>query len=152
MVRDLIEQAVNMVKAEYAVRIQKKAEAQAEERLLDLLVPPPPPKAPPGIYDQASFEAHQPPPGEGYEATRSKFRLLLREGKLDSRSVEIEVKDKATLPIGVISNVGGMEQLQDQLQEMLGGMVPGENQHRRVNVQEALDPLLQEEAQKLIDT
>src|SRR5947208_14392582 len=108
MVRDLVEQAVNMVKAEYAVRIQKKAEAQAEERLLDLLVPPPPPKTPPGIFDQTSFEAHQAPPSESYEATRSKFRLMLREGKLDDRSVELEVKDKATIPIGVISNVGGM--------------------------------------------
>src|SRR3989442_9533431 len=104
MVRDLIEQAVNMVKTEYAVRIQKKAEAQAEERLLDLLVPPPSPRTPPGIFDQASFEANQPPPSESYEATRSKFRLLLREGKLESRSVEIEVKDKPTLPIGAISH------------------------------------------------
>jgi len=67
MVRDLAEQAVSMVKAEYAVRIQKKAEAQAEERILDLLVPPPPPRTPPGIFDQASFETHQPPPGEGHE-------------------------------------------------------------------------------------
>src|SRR2546425_729363 len=151
MVRDLVEQAVNMVKTEYAVRIQKKAEAQAEERLLDLLVPPPPPKTPPGIFDQASFEAHQPPPGESYEATRSKFRLLLREGKLDSRSVEIEVKDKTSLPIGVISNVGGMEQIQDQLQEMLGGMFPGKKKRRTVKVPEALELLIQEEAQKLID-
>src|SRR5437660_8962992 len=151
MVRDLIEQAVNMVKAEYAVRIQKKAEAQAEERLLDLLVPPPPPRTPPGIFDQASFEAHQQPPGEGYEATRSKFRLLLREGKLDSRSVEIEVKDKAAVPIGVISNVGGMEQIQDQLQEMLGSMFPGKKKRRTVKVPEALELLTQEEAQKLID-
>jgi len=151
MVRDLVEQAVNMVKAEYAVRIQKKAEAQAEERLLDLLVPPPPPKTPPGIFDQASFEAHQPPPSETYEATRSKFRLLLREGKLDSRSVEIEVKDKASIPIGVISNVGGMEQIQDQLQEMLGGMFPGKKKRRTVKVPEALELLIQEEAQKLID-
>jgi ATP-dependent HslUV protease ATP-binding subunit HslU len=152
MVRDLVEQAVNMVKAEYAVRIQKKAEAQAEERLLDLLVPPPPPKTPPGIFDQASFEAHQPPPSESYEATRSKFRLMLREGKLDDRSVEIEVKDKATIPIGVISNVGGgMEQIQDQLQEMLGGMFPGKKKRRTVKVPEALELLIQEEAQKLID-
>src|SRR6058998_1810518 len=151
MVRDLVEQAVNMVKAEYAVRIQKKAEAQAEERILDLLVPPPPPRTPPGIFDQASFETHQPPPGEGHEATRSKFRLLLREGKLDSRSVEIEVKDKAAVPIGVISNVGGMEQIQDQLQEMLGSMFPGKKKRRTVKVPEALDLLTQEEAQKLID-
>src|SRR2546429_5544842 len=151
MVRDLAEQAVSMVKAEYAVRIQKKAEAQAEERLLDLLVPPPPPRTPPGIFDQASFEAHQPQPGEGHEATRSKFRLLLREGKLDSRSVEIEVKDKAAVPIGVISNVGGMEQIQDQLQEMLGSMFPGKKKRRTVKVPEALELLTQEEAQKLID-
>ena len=151
MVRDLAEQAVSMVKAEYAVRIQKKAEAQAEERILDLLVPSPPPRTPPGIFDQASFETHQPPPGEGHEATRSKFRLLLREGKLDSRSVEIEVKDKAAVPIGVISNVGGMEQIQDQLQEMLGSMFPGKKKRRTVKVPEALELLTQEEAQKLID-
>jgi len=151
MVRDLAEQAVNMVKTEYAERVQKKAAAQAEERLLDLLIPPPPPKAPPGIFDQASFEAQPQPSNESYDATRSKFRLLLREGKLDQRSVEIEVKDKATLPIGVISNIGGMEQMQDQLQEMLGGMFPGKKKRRTVKVPEALELLLQEEAQKLID-
>jgi len=141
MVRDLAEQAVSMVKAEYAVHIQKKAEAQAEERILDLLVPPPPPRTPPGIFDQASFETHQPPPGEGHEATRSKFR----------RSVEIEVKDKVAVPIGVISNVGGMEQIQDQLQEMLGSMFPGKKKRRTVKVPEALELLIQEEGQKLID-
>ena len=151
MVRDLAEQAVTMVKTEYAGRVQKKAEAQAEERLLDLLVPPPPPKTPPGIYDQASYEAPPPPVNESYEATRSKFRLLLREGKLDTRSVEIEVKDKAGVPIGVISNLGGMEQIQDQLQEMLGGMFPGKKKRRLVKVPEALELLVQEEAQKLID-
>src|SRR2546425_3724859 len=74
-----------------------------------------------------------------------------RESKLDDRSVEIEVKDKATLPIGVISNVGGMEQIQDQLQEMLGGMFPGKKKRRTVKVPEALELLIQEEAQKLID-
>jgi ATP-dependent HslUV protease ATP-binding subunit HslU len=151
MVRDLAEQAVNMVKTEYAERVQKKAAAQAEERLLDLLIPPPPPKTPPGIFDQASFEAQPQPSNESYDATRSKFRLLLREGKLDERSVELEVKDKATLPIGVISNIGGMEQIQDQLQEMLGGMFPGKKKRRTVKVPEALELLLQEEAQKLID-
>ena len=151
MVRDLVEQAVTMVKTEYAASVQKKAEAQAEEHLLDLLVPPPPPKTPPGIYDQASFEAQPPPPNESYDATRSKFRLLLREGKLDTRSVELEVKDKAGIPIGVISNMGGMEQIQDQLQEMLGGMFPGKKKRRLVKVPEALELLVQEEAQKLID-
>lgn len=151
MVRDLVEQAITMVKTEYAERVQKKAEAQAEERLLDLLVPPPPPKTPPGIYDQASYEAQPPPVNESYEATRSKFRLLLREGKLDARSVELEVKDKAGVPIGVIANMGGMEQIQDQLQEMLGGMFPGKKKRRTMKVPETLALLVQEEAQKLID-
>jgi len=151
MVRDLAEQAVSMVKAEYAERIQKKAEEQAEERLLDLLLPPPTPKTPPGIFDEASFSAQTPPPNESYEATRSKLRLQLREGKLDHRSVELEVKDKASIPIGVISNIGGMEQIQDQLQEMLGGMFPAKKKKRTVKIPEALELLLQEEAQKLID-
>ena len=151
MVRDLVEQAVTMVKTEYAERVQKKAEAQAEEHLLDLLVPPPPSHASPGTYDQAGNEAAPPPVNESYEATRSKFRLLLRDGKLDTRSVELEVKDKTGVPIGVISNMGGMEQIQDQLQEMLGGMFPGKKKRRLVKVPEALDLLVQEEAQKLID-
>jgi ATP-dependent HslUV protease ATP-binding subunit HslU len=151
MVRDLVEQAVNMVKAEFGERIQKKAEAQAEERLLDLLLPPPTPKAPSGIFDEGSREMQAPPTFESYDATRSKLRLQLREGKLDHRSVEIEVKDKTGLPIGVISNIGGMEQIQDQLQEMLGGMFPPKKKKRTVKVPEALELLTQEETQKLID-
>jgi ATP-dependent HslUV protease ATP-binding subunit HslU len=151
MVRDLVEQAVNMVKAEFGERIQKKAEAQAEERLLDLLLPPPTPKAPSGIFDEGSREMQAPPTFESYDATRSKLRLQLREGKLDHRSVEIEVKDKTGLPIGVISNIGGMEQIQDQLQEMLGGMFPPKKKKRTVKVAEALELLTQEETQKLID-
>jgi ATP-dependent HslUV protease ATP-binding subunit HslU len=151
MVRDLVEQAVNMVKAEFGERIQKKAEAQAEERLLDLLLPPPTPKTPSGIFDEGSREMQAQPTFESYDATRSKLRLQLREGKLDQRSVEIEVKDKTGLPIGVISNIGGMEQIQDQLQEMLGGMFPPKKKKRTVKVPEALELLTQEETQKLID-
>ena len=151
MVRDLVEQAVNMVKAEFGERIQKKAEAQAEERLLDLLLPPPTPKTPSGIFDEGSREMQAPPTFESHDATRSKLRLQLREGKLDHRSVEIEVKDKTGLPIGVISNIGGMEQIQDQLQEMLGGMFPPKKKKRTVKVTEALELLTQEETQKLID-
>ena len=151
MIRDLIEQAITMVKAEHAERIQKKAESLGEDRLLDLLLPPPIPKPPPGIFDEASRESQPPPVYESYEATRSKLRLQLREGKLDTRSVEIEVKDKSGIPIGVISNIGGMEQIQDQLQEMMGGMFPAKKKKRIVKVPEALEILIQEEAQKLID-
>ena len=143
MVRDLVEQAVTMAKTEYGQRIQKKAETQAEERLLDLLLPPAGAKV---GFDDASTTAT-----EGYENTRSKLRLQLYDGKLDTRTVEIEVKDKSTVPIGVISNIGGMEQIQDQLQEMLGGMFPAKKKRRMVKVPEARELLIQEEAQKLID-
>src|SRR5437773_5477271 len=145
MIRDLTEQAITMVKAEHAEGIQRKAEAQAEDRLLDLLLPPPTVK--PSTFDEAGREST----GDSYETTRSKLRLQLREGKLDSRSVELEVKDKSGIPIGVISNMGGMEQIQDQLQEMLGGMFPAKKKRRMVKVPEALELLTQEEAQKLID-
>ena len=148
MVRDLVEQAVTIAKTEYAQGIQKKAEAQAEERLLDLLLPPSASKVT-GVLDETVPEATA--SSEGYDNTRSKLRLQLLEGKLNTRSVEIEVKDKSTMPIGVISNIGGMEQIQDQLQEMLGGMFPAKKKRRMVKVPEALELLTQEEAQKLID-
>jgi ATP-dependent HslUV protease ATP-binding subunit HslU len=143
MIRDLVEQAVAMAKTEYGQRIQKKAENQAEERLLDLLLPPAGAKV---GFDDASNT-----PSEGYENTRSKLRLQLYDGKLDTRIVELEVKDKSTVPIGVISNIGGMEQIQDQLQEMLGGMFPAKKKRRMVKVPEARELLIQEETQKLID-
>ncbi|TLY18393.1 MAG: ATP-dependent protease ATPase subunit HslU [Nitrospirae bacterium] len=133
MVRDLVEQAVTIVKTEYAQGIQKKAEAQAEERLLDLLLPPSASKIT-GVVDEPVPEASA--GSEGYDNTRSKLRLQLLEGKLNTR---------------VISNIGGMEQIQDQLQEMLGGMFPAKKKRRLVKVPEALELLTQEEAQKLID-
>ena len=148
MVRDLVEQAVTIVKTEHSQGIQKKAEAQAEERLLDLLLPPSASKVT-SNFDETAPEASA--GSEGYDNTRSKLRLQLLEGKLNTRSVEIEVKDKSTMPIGVISNIGGMEQIQDQLQEMLGGMFPPKKKRRLVKVPEALELLTQEEAQKLID-
>jgi ATP-dependent HslUV protease ATP-binding subunit HslU len=150
MVRDLVEQAVTIVKTEYTQRIQRKAEAQAEERLLDLLLPPPAARMGAGIFDETAQEAST-QNHEGNDTTRSKLRLQLGEGKLNSRSVEIEVKDKSSIPIGVISNIGGMEQIQDQIQEMLGGMFPAKKKRRMVKVPEALELLTQEEAQKLID-
>ena len=150
MVRDLVEQAVTMAKTEYGQRIEKKAEAQAEERLLDLLLPPAGAKVGAGMFEEATRDA-SPATTEGYENTRSKLRLQLYDGKLDTRTVEIEVKDKSSVPIGVISNIGGMEQIQDQLQEMLGGMFPAKKKRRMVKVPEARELLIQEETQKLID-
>jgi ATP-dependent HslUV protease ATP-binding subunit HslU len=87
---------------------------------------------------------------DSYEATRSKLRLQIREGKLDNRSVEIEVKERSA-PIGIVSNVGGMEELESGLRDMLGGLFPGKKKKRTVKVPEALKHLAQDEAQKLID-
>ena len=149
MIRDLTELAVNMVKTEHTDKVQDRAAKQAEERLLDLLLPPPVPKTPPGIFDEGRPDTVRTELPESYEQTREKLRQQLHEGKLDNRPVEIDVKEKA-LPVGVISNVG-MEDLEINLREMFGGLFPGKKKKRRVKVPEALKLLTQEEAQKLID-
>jgi ATP-dependent HslUV protease ATP-binding subunit HslU len=147
IIRDLTELAINMVKTQRLAFVQHKAEQQAEERLLDLLLPPPPPR--PGFVDGTMETATQPPP-DSNEATRSKLRLQLREGKLNERTVEMEVKERG-VPVGVISNVGGLDDLENNLRDMLGGMFQGKKKKRLMKVPEALKHLTQEEAQKLID-
>jgi len=147
IIRDLTELAINMVKTHRLETVQQKAEQQGEERLLDLLLPPPPPR--PGFIDGTGEMATQPAP-DSHETTRSKLRLKLREGKLDERTVEMEVKERG-VPIGVISNAGGLDDLESNLRDMLGGMFQGKKKKRLMKVPEALKHLTQEEAQKLID-
>lgn len=147
IIRDLTELAINMVKTQRLAFVQHKAEQHAEERLLDLLLPPPPPR--PGLVDSTTETATQAPP-DSNETTRSKLRLQLREGKLDERTVEMEVKERG-VPVGVISNVGGLDDLESNLRDMLGGMFQGKKKNRLMKVPEALKHLTQEEAQKLID-
>lgn len=148
IVRDLTESAIGLVKARHLEDVQKKAEAQGEERLLDVLLPSQKPAAGFTSDEPGSRES---PAYESTEATRSKLRLQLREGKLDHRSVEIEVKDRG-LPVGMMANPGsGMEDLEKNLREMLGGVLPGKKKRRSMKVPEALKSLTQEEAQRLID-
>ncbi len=147
IIRDLTELAINMVKSQRLDAVQQKAEQHGEERLLDLLLPPPPPR--PGFVEGTS-EATAQTGHDSQEATRSKLRLQLREGKLDERTVEMEVKERS-LPVGVISNVGGLDELESNLRDMLGGMFQGKKKKRLMKVPEALNHLTQEEAQKLID-
>ena len=147
IIRDLTELSINMVKTQRLGSVQQKAEQQAEERLLDLLLPPPPPR--PGFADSTSETPAHPSP-DSHETTRSKLRLQLREGKLDERTVEMDVKERG-LPVGVISNVGGLDDLENNLRDMLGGMFQGKKKKRLMKVPEALKHLTQEEAQKLID-
>src|SRR5881296_1190509 len=150
IIRDITELSVSMVKASYLELVQQRAEQLGEERLLDLLLPPTGPKPAAGVLEETGQESAHAVGYESYEATRSKLRLQLREGKLDHRSVEVDVKERS-VPIGVISNVGGMEELESGLREMLGGLFPGKKKKRVMKVPEALKHLTQDEAQKLID-
>ena len=147
IIRDLTELAINMVKTHRLEAVEQKAEQHGEERLLDLLLPPPPPR--PGFTEGHGESAAQ-TGHDSYETTRSKLRLQLRGGKLDERTVELEVKERA-LPVGVISNIGGLEDLEGNLRDMLGGMFQGKKKKRLMKVPEALKHLAQEEAKKLID-
>jgi ATP-dependent HslUV protease ATP-binding subunit HslU len=141
MVRDLAELSVSMVKQEEMQRIEIKARAQAEERLLDLLLPAPSPRS--GFGDnEAAMTSHQ--------STREKMRRMLREGKLDDREVEIEVT-KAAMPFIEVMAPQGMEEMENQLKEMFSNLLPKKTKKRRLKVPEALELLAQEEADKLID-
>lgn len=140
MIRDLTEISLNMVKSEHIEKVQEKAESLAEERLLDLLLPQQRPMRGVSIPDEEK---------EKYKETRERLRLQFKEGKLDNRYVDIEVREKV-MPFGVISNIG-LEELEINLKEMLGGLMPEKAKRKKVKVPEALRILVQEEANKLID-
>ncbi|TAL22203.1 MAG: ATP-dependent protease ATPase subunit HslU [Nitrospirae bacterium] len=152
MVRDLTEISLNMVKSEHIKKVQEKAESLAEEKLLDLLLPSPRAAAgrPARLAEESGRGAGiDEEEKEKYKETRERLRSQLREGKLDNRYVDIEVREKV-MPFGVISNVG-MEELEINLKEMLGGLIPEKAKRKKVKMPEALRILVQEEANKLID-
>jgi ATP-dependent HslUV protease ATP-binding subunit HslU len=140
MIRDLTELSIGMVKTEHMEKVQEKARVLAEERLLDLLLP-----APRSVRGAVIEEEEK----EKLKETRERLREQLREGKLDHRYVDIEVKEKM-MPFGVVSNVG-MEDLEINLKEMLGNFLPEKSKRKKVKVPEALSFMRQEEASKLID-
>jgi ATP-dependent HslUV protease ATP-binding subunit HslU len=140
MVRDLMELAVNMVKAEERDKVQAKAVEAVEERLLELLLP----GRGPGAGPLAA-----PSEAEG-DHTREKLRALLRAGKMEERFVELEVSQRVT-PVVEIFSSAGMEEMDFNFKEMLGNLFPARTKQRRVKVAEAREILLQEEASRLID-
>ena len=145
MIRDLTNLALNMVKTEQVEKVQEKASALAEEKVLNLLLPSPRSKK-----DTSSEEAGEPSDAEQrYAETREKLRTRLKEGKLDDRYVDIEVREKV-VPFGVVSNVG-MDDLEINLKDMLGNFLPDKAKRKKVKVPEALRIIHQEEAGKLID-
>jgi ATP-dependent HslUV protease ATP-binding subunit HslU len=139
IIRDLTEIAVNMIRAEHLEKIREKAKHLAEERLLDLLLPQ-------QRFTKVEMDEQE---REKSRETRERLREQLRSGKLDSRYVDIEVKEK-TMPFGVISNVG-LEDLEINLKSMLGNLLPEKSKRKKVKIPEALVLLEQEESGKLID-
>ncbi len=145
MIRDLTNLALNMVKTEQMEKVQEKASALAEEKVLNLLLP-----SPRARKDTSSEETGEPSDAEQRHAeTREKLRTRLKEGKLDDRYVDIEVREKV-VPFGVVSNVG-MDDLEINLKDMLGNFLPDKAKRKKVKVPEALRIIHQEEAGKLID-
>jgi len=144
MIRDLTEQAVNMVKAEMAAAVREKADALAEERLLDLLLPR---RAGEAFLSNTLEEVA---PDASRDATREKLRAQLRAGKLEDRLIEIELAATGG-PMLQLFGGQGMEEMGVNLQNMLSQMMPGRTRRRRVKLGEARRLVAQEEAQKLVD-
>jgi len=139
MVRDLVELAVDMVREERTEEVRTKAEQNAEERLLDVLLPP----ATPAVDDLGAAREPQ-------SQTRERMREQLRAGRLDQRVVEIDVREKAFPSFEIIAG-SSVEEVDINLKDMLPGLFQGRTRKRRVPVPEALDALRQEEEQKLVD-
>ncbi len=138
MVRDLVELSRTMVREEKEAEVQQKAREMAEERLLDLLLPPKPgmPRTPDNTGNA--------------DNSREKFARYLKEGRFDDRTVEVEVQEKMSPMIDVVSGQG-MEEMGNNLKDMLGGMFPKKGKRKKMKIPEAFKVLAREEAEKLID-
>ena len=141
MVRDLGELGVDMVRGERLEEVRAKAGQNAEDRLLDILLPPSRPAA--ADEDAASVRDQQ-------NQTRERFREQLRAGRLDARTVEIDVREKSFPSFEIIAG-SSVEEVDINLKDMLPGLFQGKTKRRKVKVPEALEYLRQEEEQKLID-
>ena len=140
MIRDLVRISVEMVKSEKIEEVKEKAHKNVEEKILDILLPPLKRKT--GDLDEGSHL--------GFQETREKFRRQLRDGLLDERMVEIDVKEKMASPMEIFSN-SGVEEIGIQIQEILPGFLGGKSKRRRIKIKEALEYLLEDEEKRLID-
>jgi ATP-dependent HslUV protease ATP-binding subunit HslU len=142
MIRDLTEIAVDLVREERTADVREKARQAAEERVLDLLLPPLPPSS---EYDESAASVR-----EQAQRTREKLREQLRDGRLDHKQLEIDVRERSFPSFEIIQG-GSVEEVDINVKDMLPGLFQGKTRKRRVPVPEALDTLRQEEDQKLID-
>ncbi|MEO6239643.1 MAG: ATP-dependent protease ATPase subunit HslU, partial [Vicinamibacterales bacterium] len=142
MIRDLTEIAVALVREERTAEVGEKARAAAEERVLDLLLPPLPPAA---EFDDAAASVR-----EQAQRTRERLREQLRDGRLDHKQIEIDVRERSFPSFEIIAG-SSVEEVDINMKDMLPGLFQGRTRKRRVPVSEGLDALRQEEEQKLID-
>jgi ATP-dependent HslUV protease ATP-binding subunit HslU len=152
IIRDLLEIAIDMVREEKLEDVSDKAELNAEERLLDILLPPPAPVRPSdgasntgGLILEGTTTS-----GDSQSRTREKLRQQLREGKLDDRTVEIETRERNFPSFEIISNQG-VEEMDVNIKDMLPNIFGQRTKKRKMKVNEAFEYLIQEEEQRLID-
>jgi ATP-dependent HslUV protease ATP-binding subunit HslU len=151
MVRDLVEIAIDNVREEKLEDVADKAELNAEERLLDILLPPSPPPRPEatsttgGVVIDSSTALT-----ESSSRTREKLRQQLREGKLDERTVEIDVRERNFPSFEILTNQG-VEEMDVNIKDMLPNIFGQRTKKRKMKVNEAFEYLIQEEEQRLID-
>ena len=144
MVRDLVETGIDMIREEKLDEVAERAEQSAEERLLDLLLPATPPST---VADDPGTDAQR---GEMMQRTREKLRAQLREGKLDQRMVEVEVRERSTPSFEIVTNQG-VEEMDINMKDMLSGFFGQQKKKRKMTVAEAFDYLIQEEENRLVD-
>ena len=141
MVRDLTELAVDMVRDERLVEVRERAKRNAEERVLDLLLPP---IKPAGNSDEVNAAR------ERVQRTREKFREQLMAGQLDSRRVEVDVRGKSFPSFEIVAG-SSVEEIDINMKDMLPSLFQGHTRKRSMPIPEALKYLVQEEEQKLVD-
>jgi len=140
MIRDLVRISVDMVKSEKIEEVREKAERNVEEKILDLLLPP----------LRRKTEPVDPNEQVRFQETREKLRKQLKEGVLEDRMVEIEIKEKMAPPLEIFSN-SGMEEIGIHIQEIIPGFLGGKSKRRRIKIKEAREYLLEDEQKRLID-
>jgi ATP-dependent HslUV protease ATP-binding subunit HslU len=152
MIRDLVEIAVDMVREEKLEEVEDRAELNAEERLLDLLLPPSPAPAASGAPGPVVVDGNSFPPAsqESHNRTREKLRQQFRESKLDDRTVEIDVRERSTPSFEIISNQG-IEEMDINLKDVLPNLFGQRTKKRKMKVGEAFEYLVQEEETRLVD-
>ncbi|MBU4329254.1 MAG: ATP-dependent protease ATPase subunit HslU [Acidobacteria bacterium] len=140
MIRDLVRMAVEMVKGEQIEMVREKAERNVEEKILDILLPPQPSRSTPQDNEEQKNQ---------FKETREKLRIQLRQGRLEDRMVEIDVRERMNSPFEIFSNAG-VEEIGIQLQEFIPGL-GGKSKRRKMKIKESREYLFEDEQKRLID-